>query len=244
MPHWRELLPDRRGSLPLGGDLVRTDASGPADAAVAILGVYPAATKLSRWEHDGLVCNLPTQVERTSFEPVSRSGRDLDARYLAPLGLNRSSVLITDLWPYYLSTTVTGKRGRSMADNVARYEAETGRRTAVEPRPAPDELLARSRELPGNLDRLAEVLGNPALRLLLTLGTEAAAFVRGLTSIRDAQKLLYGAAVELEPWGRPLSIVHLTHPGNLMRKLSGWQRRHEDWCSALGHTLVAQARRR
>lgn len=241
MPTWRELLPARRGSLPLGGELVRTDASGPADAAVAILGVYPAATRLGRWEDESQVCNLPVEVERTSFEPASRSGRDLDTRYLAPLGLARCSVRITDLWPYYLSTTVSGDNGRSMADNVKRYEVATGMKTAVEPRPAPDVLLAQARELPGNLDRLAEVLGHPALRLLLTLGNEAAAFVRGLTSVRDAQDLLYQPVVELEFLGRTFRVVHLTHPGNLLRRESGWQQRHEVWCSGLGQSLVAQA---
>ncbi len=240
MSTWMELLPANRGRLPLGGELIRTDAAGPADAAVAILGVYPAATKLGRWKDDGGVYQLPVDVERTSFEPNSRSGRDLDTRYLKPLGLVRNAILITDLWPYYLATTAVSDNGHSMADNVKRYEEATGVKTAVEPRPTPDALLERARELPGNLDRLADVLGNPALRLLLTLGSEAAAFVRGLRSARAAQEFLYQPVGELKFLGRTFRVAHLTHPGNLMRKQSRWHRTHQSWCSGIGRSLVDQ----
>ena len=244
MSTWREQLPTNRGRLPLAGELIRTDAAGPGDAAVAILGVYPAATKLGRWEYDGHVCQLPVEVERMSFDPNSRSGRDLDVHYLKPLGLGRDSVLVTDLWPYYLATTAVGSNGRSMATNVKRYEAASGVKTAVEPRPAPDALLEQARELPGNLDRLADVLGSPALRLLLTLGNESAAFVRGLKSARAAQKLLYKPVVELEFLGRTFRVAHLTHPGNLMGEEPGWQEAHDSWCSDIGQSLIDQALRR
>lgn len=239
MATWMQRLPAARGPLPLGGELLRTDAGGPADAPVALLGVYPAAMRLGRWTHEGRAYQLPVEVERTSFEPSSRSGRDLDGRYLEPLGLSRSSVLLVDVWPYYLATTA-GRRGRSMADNVRRYEEVTGVKTAVEARPSPDALLARARELPGNLDRLADVLGRPALRLLLTLGNEAAAFIRELHSAKSAQAFLYQPAAELEFLRRKLRVVHLTHPGNLMRKQSEWQGTHTSWCSGMGRSLVAQ----
>jgi hypothetical protein len=239
MVTWMERIPATLGPLPLGGELIRTEAAGPPDALVALLGVYPAATRLARWKHEGREWNLPVDVERTSFAPSSRSGRDLDERYLEPLGLKRSSILLMDVWPYYLATTA-GRRGRTMADNLRRYEAATGVKTAVEPRPPPDILLARARELPGNLARVANVLGSPSLRLLLTLGNEAAAFILGLKSAEDAQGLLYQKAVEVEFLHLRLRVVHLTHPGNLMRKRSKWQAAHTSWCSGVGRSLVAQ----
>ncbi|WNG28457.1 hypothetical protein F0U62_33985 [Cystobacter fuscus] len=127
-----------------------------------------------------------------------------------------------------------------MADNVRGYEAATGVKTAVEPRPMPGVLLARARELPGDLDRVADVLGNPALRLLLTLGNEAAAFVRGFESAEAAQVFLYQPAIDLEFLRRKLRVAHLTHPGSLMRKHSKWHAAHASWCSGTGRSMVAQ----
>src|SRR2546430_13681302 len=99
---WHAHFPDRLGDLPLGGDLLRTDPGGPADARVAILGVYPAATAWKHFEVKGRTAKLiklPVCVERTSFEPTSRSGGDLDKAYLDALGLVRDQVLLFDLWP-------------------------------------------------------------------------------------------------------------------------------------------------
>lgn len=95
--------------------------------------------------------NLPIEVEGTSFEAGSASGSKLDDSYLAPLGLDRSQVFITDLLPYFLANTTPSKgSGRSMADNIRAFEAATGTGTGIETRPSPEDLLRLTHEMPGD----------------------------------------------------------------------------------------------
>lgn len=239
MSDWHDLIPARLGDLPLGGHLVRTDPGGREDAPIAILGVYPALTKMGRFHTEGGTINLPVAVEATSFETGSSSGKEIDAAYLTPLGLTRADALFLDMFPYYFANTAaSGKGGRTMWDNVETYHRLSGLTTAVEPRPAPDELLARCRTMPGNLDRLAAQLGAHPRRLVITLGNEAAAFVRGDKAAKQAQPHLLSAPAELAFAGGTYTVLHLPHPGIVMRRKE-WGQRLAAWVEESGRDLIS-----
>lgn len=240
MANWMELLPDTKGVLPGGRPLRRTNPSGECRAKVVFLGVYPAATTVKPMLVGNQRLNLPVEVEAESFELGSASGREFEEHYLRPLELERADVLITDILPYYLAnTTASGTEGRSMSDNVCAYEAEHGR-TGIDPRPPPDELVALARTMPGNLDRLSGYLGSFGPTLLLTLGAEVAAFVRGVThSAIRADEVLYGEPQLLTVCGRELMVVHLVHPHLFIKRNEVWMERHRDWIAQRGRALVA-----
>lgn len=234
---WRQLLPDEIGKLPLGGILRRTDANGSVNSLIAILGVYPAATRWKIFSRKGTRLRLPLEVEARSFES-SRSGDDLDTRYLNLLGITRQDVLMLDLMPYFFANTAKTKTSpRSMWENVQKYTELTGDQTAVKPRPREDELLELCQTTPGNMDRLAEYLSTPSLGLLITLGREAAAFVRGYELATEGQQHLYADPEPMVLFGRTIRTIHLVHPGQLQRG-NTWKERHEVWCKTTGRELM------
>ena len=243
VPEWQTLLPSCVGSLPGGGELRRTEPSGTMPAFVAILGVYPALTDKRIFTVDGVRLTLPTEVEGRSVEVGSASGAKIDDNYLNPLGLTRADVVITDMMPYYLANTTKSSSGRSMADNVAFYEGVTGEKTRIQPRPAPAQLVELATELPGNLDRLRDYLGACRPRLVLTLGTEAAAFVRGI-SFHDAKRkvdgLLYADDERRSFLGIDAAVVHLVHPHLFIKRNVKWMNRHRVWCATRGRALVGR----
>lgn len=235
---WTKQLPEIRGALPLGGQLMRTDPRGPTPAPIAFVGLYPALTEKKMWTSKGGRCWVPTAVERTSFEG-SASAKELREKYLMPLGLSEDEVFLIDLYPYYLANVAVGVKGRSMADNVKSYRLAERKRIAVKRRPGDDAMVRWCRELPGNLERLSWWFDRCDPRLVITLGREAAAFARGFKgqgAARRAQELLYTPAEPSTEFG-PTSrrVVHCAHPGLLMRNGKGpWNRVHEAWCCGAG----------
>lgn len=246
MTTWQDHLPSERGTLPGGQPLRRTDPSGPPDAKIAILGVYPALTKKRIMTVGGTRMSLPVEVEGHSFEEGSASGAEINDNYLSPLGLTRDDVFITDMLPYFLANTTTSSSGRSMADNVSVYERETGATTGIEPRPKPRDLVRLASEMPGNLDRLRDYFTTCDPDLVFTLGTESAAFVRG-TPFTEASKrvdtLLYGPAERLPFLGIETTVVHAVHPHLFIKHNRKWMKRHRDWCDRGGRSLVAEVLR-
>lgn len=225
--------------MPWGGSLRRTEPNGPPTAPIAILGVYPAATRLRRWlDPTGTTRTLPAEIEERSFQAESASGHELDDRYLTPLGLTRAQIYAFDVMPYVLANMRISSSGRSMNDNIAEYCRHHGLTSPIQPRPQPDALLALSRALPGNLERLTEYLHSSQRRLLITLGNEAAAFVRGYTRSADAQQHLYALDERVNILGGQIRIVHLAHPGLIMQKAS-WAAKHASWCQEVGVGLIA-----
>jgi hypothetical protein len=224
--NWHDQLPQVLGPLALNGTLHRTEANGSNDAPVTILGVYPAATKWEIFSQGDIKLKLPVEVEERSFDPQSRSGHDLDKLYLSPLHLGRENCLILDLMPYFFANTAKDSdSGRSMWDNVQQYVGLTGVATVIAPRPAEDELLKLCKSMPGNEARLGHYLGRPSLKLLITLGRESAAYIRGHTRAEDAQAFLYTDPKHLDVFGRRVRVVHLVHPGNLQRK-DTWRKKY------------------
>lgn len=242
---WEELLPANRGSLPLGGQLVRTDPSGPTPARIAIVGLYPALTRTKRYASSDGPRLLPVEVESHSFEG-SRSAAEIHAKYLAPLKLDRKQVFFIDLYPYYLANARVGKNKRTMWDNVVTYKRETKKKVAVQCRPSDDEMVKLCSALPGNKERLADYFGRCKPRLVITLGNEVAAFARGLRSATKAQEYLYDPSPTPDytnAFGpNHLRVVHCAHPGILMSPQGAeWNRKHAEWCAGEGAALVAGA---
>lgn len=244
---WESLIPPARGRLPNGSPVPRTDPGGTFDAPIAVLGLYPAARVIAQ-RVAGRLMNLPVAVERTSFESgVSKSAMDLDVRYLGPLALERSDVLLLDLMPYFLANTRKGENGRTMADNLRDCERLTGENLGIEVRPTSDDVVRLARSMPGNLDRLAWYIRRSSARLLLTLGAESAAFVREVEfGAIKPKAMFYRGSELLTLFGKPIEVVHLAHPGILMTKQgekAGWPALHDAWCREAGRQLVGDLRR-
>jgi hypothetical protein len=237
------ILPKVLGAMPLGGELARTEPGGACPAPVAIVGLYPAVTRTQIYTCvDGTKIKVPVAVEARSFEG-SASAMDLAARYLDPLRLAPGRVFLIDLYPYYLANTAVGPGGRTMAGNVKRYERETGVTTAITGRPKPDSMIDLCRKLPGNAERLSSHFEQCRPALVLTLGNEVAAYVRGYTVAKQAQQYLYEAPFEAEIFGVRARVVHCAHPGVFIRQKAGnpWVRKHEEWCAGDGRALVDEA---
>jgi hypothetical protein len=237
---WQRFLPRTKGSLPNGSPIPRTDPSGSFEARIMFLGVYPAATDVRRAVVRGTAFVLPVAVEEESFAPASKSGQEFDEHYLRPLGLARRDVLVTDLVPYFLANTTKSTSGRSMADNVRMFEEATGRRTGIDVRPSPRELVRLARAMPGNLERLGEYARRCSPRLLFTLGTEAAAFIRGESYDaveRRVDQLFYADPAGTEALGVNVDVVH--PPGRVRSRGLRSRSRPPPHCVCLGNVRGA-----
>jgi hypothetical protein len=225
---WEKLLPKYRGRLPGGGELLRTDPGGSPSARIAILRVHPeeTAARVVRVRKESL--RLPVAVEQRSFDgPIS--AKELQERVLGPLGLGEDQVYLLDAYPYYLAADAVRGERPSWSD-IRKWREQSGEADDVQQRPAPTAIPDACRTLPGNVERLTEQLerGRPAL--LLTLGAETAAFVRGVT-LADGQRALYAPAERRTVFGVALEVVHLAHLGILASPLaSGSLAKHQEWC--------------
>lgn len=91
--------------------------------------------------------------------------------------------------------------------------------------------------MPGNMDRLGDYMRQCEPELLLTLGSEAAAVVRGDLVAKNAQPYLMTKPVEMEVLGVRTRVLHLPHPGIVMKN-DDWKERHARWCRDSGRGLV------
>ena len=240
MVDWQDLIPATRGTLPGGAPLRRTDPSGEGRAKIAFLGVYPAATKVRQMSVDGTRMNLPVEVEAESFAPGSASGKEFEDHYLKALKIKRADVMVTDMLPYYLSNTTLSKGSkRSMADNVRAFEEAKKISTGIEARPKEAALVKLARKMPGNIARLTEYFERVRPRLLFTLGTESAAFVRGLEFAEaDSDVLFYQDAEEIQFLGLSMKVVHMVHPHLFIKMNEKWTSRHANWLAQTGRAVV------
>ena len=241
--NWEQYIPPIKGTLPGGAPLRRTEFSGQGQWGIAFLGVYPAATKVQKITVGNDRLNLPTEVERESFSPDSASGREFEIHYLTPLGLDRHKAMVTDLLPYYLANTAaSGKDGRSMADNILAFEREQGILSGIESRPTSDVLVRLASEMKGNEERVRDYFERFRPKLLFTLGTETAAFVRGMSfaeAKRTQDSLFYSTPVPITFLGLELMVIHLVHPHLFIKQNTEWMDRHKRWCELQGSSIVS-----
>lgn len=237
---WEDLIPFDRGPLPWAPQyrFHRTNLGGNPEARIALLGVYPTLTAVIRYADGSQRYNLPKEFEEESFLPGSASGAEIAENYFKKLGMKRTDVCIFDMMPYPFANTTCGKNGRSMWTNIERYCQAHDTTSPIRPRPDPDALLYECRSMPGNQERLIEYLNPGTRQILITLGNEFAAYVRGYTRAKDGQPHLYGQPERIQLFGTNILIVNLAHPGIVMKN-SDWRKRHLDWCENTGRALIA-----
>ena len=196
----------------------------PLDTAIGgffILGAYPSA----RFEVVGRERDVPVGDNLGPFEPeryfdgdrvrTQASADELAQHYLKPLGIQRDECWVTDLVKVFLF-----KPGHR--DKYARLKAEAPRGYERE----------RFEEL-GRLSMpwIIRELEVAKPKLLVTLGAEVAGVVRGVKSTTARTALIAPDVSELRVGGLTVPVVHLAHPGIVMRKggadsRNPWPARH------------------
>ena len=200
------------------GPLVPLDT---AQGAVLMLGAYPSA----RFATIGSERDVPVGDNCGPFSSelyfdgarvrTVASGAELEQAYLTPLGLRREQCWITDLVRVFLF-----KEG-----HLAKY-----RRLGC---PWPEretrsqfETLAQQ-----GLHWLAEELALVRPRLVITLGAEVAGILQRVNGQSARNALLGGDEKELRLGSASYPVIHLAHPGIVMRPAAGgnrWPRLHQE----------------
>lgn len=176
-----------------------------AVGGVMVIGAYPSAIFARGVPAD----NLKMPFDDTAYPGgVNKSAEELDKDYLAPLGLARSGCWITNLVKVFLF-----KKG---------HEQGGGEET----RSGFDAYAKKS--LPWLEKELS--LGNP--KLIITLGEEVAGIVTGTTGAKRVKLLDYKIRT-IKLFGLEYKIVHMVHPGLLMRGNAKWVKIHQEGLRAL-----------
>ncbi len=196
----------------------------PLDTAtnrVMIVGAYPSA----RFEVMGGLRDVPVGDNLGPFEPeryfdgssvrTQRSADELAQFYVEPLGLDRKKdCWVTDLVKVFLFKP--GHRAKYEKLGIAvpqGYERERF------------EELGRS-----SIGMLFDEILLAQPRVVITLGAEVAGILRDVDGAKARSNLLGGSPAEVEVKGRVMTMVHLAHPGIVMRKNSPsnpWPDRHK-----------------
>ena len=161
------------------------------------------------------------------------SGKTVEGRYLAPLGIVPAQTAFTDIYPAFVVKYGSGKRREqgdaitaefdSIAEDLGRPASSIGRR----PRPADLPRLA----VEVFADRIVGDLEEASASLVITLGDEAFATMLHLPqlgaraprttsgdtsgSLTDLYANGYGARGVLQVNGQPIPWLPLAHPGLL-----------------------------
>jgi len=192
-----------------------------AQDSVFILGAYPSAKFATIGsERDvpvGDNCG-PFSTERyfdgSRVRTVS-SGKELEQAYLHPLGLRRDQCWITDLVRVFLF-----KQG-----HIDKY-----RRLGCDwpPRPTRDDFETYAER---GMGWLAEELQLARPRVVITLGNEVAGLLQGVTGRKKRNALLGGDPKSMSVGGKTYPVIHLAHPGIVMRpatERNRWPALHRD----------------
>ncbi|SMO58431.1 hypothetical protein SAMN06273567_102375 [Geodermatophilus aquaeductus] len=168
--------------------------------------------------------------------PVGRmngsSGRVVDERVLAPLGLDFNSVWLTDVLPFFHVHRGPGTQGAAMAERYDVFAREHGLPEHLLPdRPSPARLVEQA--LRTESQRLVDELIESRSPLLVTLGDEALAVAAALLTGGLPRRLTrtgYGSRHRVDLGGRTLDVLPLVHPG---QRSQLWARTHDDWIASL-----------
>jgi len=192
-----------------------------AQGGVCIVGAYPSARFATIGsERDvpvGDNCG-PFSTERYfdgSRVRTVASGDELEKAYLAPLGLRREQCWITDLVRVFLFKE--GHLAKYRRLGCAWPERETRSQF---------EHFARQ-----GLHWLEEELSLARPRLVITLGAEVAGILRDTRKQSERNALLGGDLKEFWVGSASYSVIHLAHPGIVMRPVSErnpWPRLHQE----------------
>jgi uracil-DNA glycosylase len=153
------------------------------------------------------------------------SGRDLENRWLRPLGWSRTQAFITDCLP-------TARASRGVATRLAdRYrpfaEVHGAPAANLGPHPSEDEIVAEA--LDSEATRIAQQLRAAGPDLVITLGNAAARVLAGLAGLPERSAVLrpetYGEERHIEVDGHRLRWQALVHPATPRV----WAERHTAW---------------
>ncbi len=190
-----------------------------ATGGVLIIGAYPsarfAAISTERDVPVGDNCG-PFSTERYFDGQRMRtvdSGYELERAYLAPLGLHRDQCWITDIVRVFLF-----KEG-----HVAKYR-RLGCPWPVQETRSRFEEYARQ-----GLQWLEEELALASPRLVITLGSEVAGILQNVAGQKRRNELLGGDLKEFPLGANSYPVIHLAHPGIVMRpatERNRWPDRH------------------
>jgi uracil-DNA glycosylase len=196
----------------------------PLDVArdgVMVIGAYPSARFATlSGESDVPVADHCAPFSGEIYFDGARvrsvaSGVELEQAYLRPLGLSRSQCWITDLVRVFLFTE----------GHIAKY-----RRLGC-PWPARETRSQFEQYARQGLGWLVEELEMAQPRLVLTLGAEVAGVLQGVRGLAARNALLGGDVKELWLGDAGYPVIHLAHPGIVMRpatEANPWPRRHRE----------------
>lgn len=196
----------------------------PLDTAVDsvfVIGAYPSA----RFATIGSERDVPVEdhcgpfsseryFDGSRIRPVN-SGQELEDAYLAPLGLRRDQCWITDLVRVFLF-----KEG-----HLAKYRRLGCPWPERETRSQFEEFAQQG------IHWLEQELALAQPRLVITLGAEVAGILQGVGGATKRNALLGGNVQEFQIESVVYPVVHLAHPGIVMRPVSNrnpWPRVHKE----------------
>jgi len=212
-------------SLPTTYNYIHGDPVQPvvpldtAQDGVCVIGAYPSA----RFATIGSETDVPVADVRGPFSMecyfdgdrvrIVESGHELEEQYLHPLGLAREQCWITNLVRVFLF-----KKGH--IDKYRRLKCTWPERETR----SQFEKFAKQ-----GLRWLDEELTLARPRLVITLGAEVAGILQNVSGQKQRNTLLGGDLKKLQRASTIYPVIHLVHPGIVMRRASNhnpWPRLH------------------
>ena len=188
---------------------------------IFIIGAYPSAKFASiDSERDVPVNDLSCPFSSESYFDGSRvrtvdSGKELEGAYLSPLGLKREQCWITNIVRVFLFKEGHIKKYRRLGCKWPERETRSEFENYAEQ----------------GLHWLEEELSLAKPKVIITLGAEVAGILQKVKSRKKRNLLLGGDLKEVELNSTTYPIIHLAHPGIVMRTPSErnpWPRLHRE----------------
>jgi hypothetical protein len=176
------------------------------------------------------------------------SGDVLENEILQPLGFDPEAIAFTDAVPWYFVKGGKGSQGAAIKKRFAPFAVELGLHPGSLPsRPSQADLVKIVTDTERR-ESLRDEITRAGAPLLITLGSEALAAVRGIAeSVAGVQTTIqidgYGAVGEITVAGRTMAFRPLAHPGLLRQKHNKdpWKKAHLHWRAALERASMDSA---